>query len=238
MSTDRRMPDVRRPDWRRPDFTLVMPHIPKTAGTSLRLLLEGIYGDAFLPDYGDRPLQTARWQRRSQALGQCLRHAGRRLPAGCIYGHFLPLKYRLARQTRFALWLRDPVQRVISRYHHYLRACAAGETVHARWGLVPGLSLTAFARLPQYRNTCAEYMWAFPLKRFAFVGAVEQIDQSLPRFLKTFGLPQAVAMPQANSNPDREASGYQPTAAERGLIEQMNLADVRFYERLLGQCAG
>lgn len=217
------------------EFTLVMPHIPKTAGTSLRQWLEGIYGDQLLPDYHDQPLLHARWQRRAQAALHGVRHAGQRLPAGCIYGHFLPVKYALARQTRFALWLRDPVQRVVSRYFHYQRACAAGETGHARWGLVPGLSLSEFARLPQYRNTYAEYLWGFALHRFEFVGSLEHLDRDLPRFCRRFALPAAPVLTTVNGNPDRSLGDYPISTAERALIERMNARDVRLYPRLLAQ---
>jgi len=63
---------------------------------------------------------------------------------------------------------------------------------------------------------------------------VEQIEQALPRFLHAFGLPENVALPQANSNPDRDRAGYLPSPDERQLIRQMNQADLRLYERLLG----
>jgi hypothetical protein len=210
----------------------VAVHLPKTAGTSLRLALEAAYGAGMATDYADHPLQHGRGARRGHALAQSLRWAGRRLPHRCVYGHFLPVKYALARDTFFSIWLRDPVQRVVSRYHHYLRACAAGETVHARWGLVPGLSLEDFVRLPHYQDTLSEYLWAFPIRRFAFVGRVEQWDRDAPRLFAGLGLGDPLTA-MANRNPDREADAYAVTTGERALIERMNRRDLLLHERLL-----
>ncbi len=213
--------------------TLVVVHVPKTAGTSLRLVLERAFGDGLRKDYDDRPLQHSRWARRARAVRAALAQAGRPLDVPCVYGHFLACKYALARRTDFAIWLRDPVQRVISRYHHYLRAVAAGETAHARWGLVPGLTLEQFARLPQYRDTCAEYLWLFPLQRFAFVGLVETFDADLARFAARFGLSLSGADVRVNANPDRAGERYEVDPAAERLIRRMNPRDVALYERVL-----
>lgn len=216
--------------------TLVAVHLPKTAGTSLRLALEASFGDRMTSDYGDHPLQHSPWGRRARAAAHALGCAGRRLPWGCVYGHFLPLKYLLARGTVFSLWLRDPVQRVVSRYYHYVRACDAGETAHARWGLVPGLDLEAFVRLPHYQNTLSEYLWGFPLRRFSFIGRVEAWDEDAPRLFAMLGLPApALVLEQArvNRNPESRGDSYPLTPRERALIERLNQRDLRLYERLL-----
>ena len=213
--------------------TLVVVHLPKTAGTSLRTLLEAAFGAGLRADYGDHPLQHSRFARRRRALAAALRHAGRPLGVPCVYGHFLACKYALATRTRYAVWLRDPVQRVISRYHHYRRASAAGELTHRRWGLVPGLSLEAFARLPQYRNTYAEYLWLFPFRRFEFVGLVEQQDRDLARFAAQFDLALPALPVRVNVNPEKAGDAYEIDPATERLIRAMNARDVRLYERVL-----
>lgn len=214
-------------------WTLVSVHIPKTAGTSLAELLRGHFGAGLLADYDDRPLSHGRWQRRTMALRHALAHAGQRASAHCIHGHFLPLKYATMRGMRYATWLRDPVQRVCSRYHHYRRHAAA-EHQHARWGLVPGLSLEDFVRLPQYQDSCAEYLWAFPLRRFEFVGIVEDHATELHRFAQAFGLsmPAAVGL---NRNPDKDGSRYDVAPATERLIRRLNPRDVALYEAALAR---
>ena len=214
-------------------WTLVSVHIPKTAGTSLAELLRGQFGAGLQWDYDDRPLSHGRWQRRTMALRHAAAHAGRRASAHCIHGHFLPLKYATMRGMRYATWLRDPVQRVCSRYHHYRRN-AAVEPQHARWGLGPGLSLEDFVRLPQYQDSCAEYLWAFPLRRFEFVGIVEDHTSELRRFARTFGLsmPASVGL---NRNPDKDGSRYEVEPETERLIRRLNPRDIALYESALGR---
>lgn len=209
--------------------SVVAVHIPKTAGTSLRSALAGGFGEGLRLDYDDRPLTLPRWQRQRLALGHALRHAGRPLEARCIYGHFLPLKYRWRRGAEFITWLRDPVQRVVSRYHHYLRDCAAGEIAHARWGLVPGLSLEAFCRLPHYQNLYAQYLWGFGLGNFDFIGFVERFPEDLARLAERYRLPALKAV-TVNTNPQRESEGYAVPSRTAALIRDLNARDCALYD--------
>jgi hypothetical protein len=180
-------------------------------------------------DNGDAPLSQPRWQRRADALRHALIHAGSVLPDACIHGHFLPLKYALARHTRFAVWLRDPVQRVVSRYQHYLRH-GQDEPQHARWGLAPGLSLEQFVRLPQYHNTYAESFWAFALRRFEFIGIVESYDADIARFARIFGFDLDLRGEPANRNPQRTSAAYVVEPAVERLIRRFNARDLAIYE--------
>ncbi|HEX5756903.1 MAG TPA: hypothetical protein VFY12_11200 [Arenimonas sp.] len=214
-----------------PTFTLIVPHIPKTAGTSLRLALVEAFGSGLMADYGDRPLQHGPWLRRLRA-GLAAVHSLQRRGPDCIYGHFLPLKYVGLRHARFALWVRDPVQRVVSRYHHYLRASAAGDVMHRRWGLLPGLSLGEFIELPHYRNTYSEYLWGFPLRRFEFVGAVERFSEDLPRFAERFGIALPPRLASENRNPDRVEPAYDLDPRTQARIRELNAADLRLLDRL------
>ncbi len=207
--------------------TLIAVHVPKTAGTSFRLALQAGFGDTLRLDYADRPLTQSPWARRRAALHHGVVCAGRTLPAGCVYGHFLPLKYRWVRHTEFAIWLRHPVERVISRYRHYLRDMAAGDASHASQGLRPGLSLEDFVRLPHYQNTVAEYLWGFGLSRFAFVGLAEHYAEDVQRFSHRYLQGQALPVAHENAS-DAESVGV--TEAMHALITECNARDVALYE--------
>lgn len=214
-------------------WTLVSVHVPKTGGTSVAEALRRIYGESLHADNADRPLAHTRSERRLAALRHACATAGRPLPAGCVHGHFMPLKYALARRARFCIWLRDPVQRVVSRYHHYRRHGHI-EPQHLRHGLVPGLSLEQFVTLPQYRDTYAEYLWAFPLRRFDFVGIVERYEQEAVRFAYHFGFePEQMVGARSNCNPERDAGGYVLEPAQERLIRRCNARDLLLYERAL-----
>lgn len=217
---------------------LVAVHMPKTGGTTFRDALRRAYGDALRLDYDDRPLANGRLARRATALRNAAANAGREAQPGCIYGHYLPLKYATLRQANFCVWLRDPVQRAVSRYHHYQRRVEQ-ETRHARWGLVPGLSLEAFIRLPHYQNTYAEYFWMFPLERFDFIGIVEEYDTELHRFAACFGIDSSVLAGEShNRNPDKAEVYYAVEPSVERLIRACNARDVALYERALQLASG
>lgn len=101
---------------------LVSVHIPKTGGiTFLRTVLEPTFGDRILLDYEDKPLAHDAAERNA--------HAHRFLPGDdllarydCVHGHFLAVKYaNAATPCEFACWLRDPVERVLSRFFYAQR---------------------------------------------------------------------------------------------------------------------
>ena len=207
--------------------------MPKTAGTTFREALVRAYGEALRVDKGDAPMAQSRWKRRTAALRQAATNAGHRSHKACICGHFMPLKYSTLQQARFCVWLRDPVQRVLSRYHHYLRR-AEIETVHWRWGLRPGLSLEQFVRVPQYQNTYAEYFWLFPLWRFDFIGIVEDYDTELERFARRFSLSADLRGEPRNINPEKATRLYDVEPTMERLIRACNAKDVAIYERVRG----
>ncbi len=210
--------------------TLIAVHVPKTAGTSFRQALETGFGDTLRLDYADRPLTHSPSVRRWSALGHGLRNAGRTLPERCVYGHFLPLKYRWVRHAEFAIWLRHPVERVISRYRHYLRDMAAGDTAHAAYGLRPGLCLEEFARLPHYQNTVAEYLWGFSLSKFSFVGLTEHYAEDVQRFSQRYLDGRVLPVSHANVS---DAEGPAVSAALRSLIAECNARDMSLYDEAL-----
>lgn len=211
---------------------LVVVHVPKTAGTSLRLALREAFGERLVEDYGDRPLTHPRWQRRLAAWLSGWARA-RRIPAGhCVFGHFLALKYRRCEGARFAIWTRDPVDRVLSRYAHYLRDEVAGESAHEARGLRPGLDLDGFLALPNYRDTLTEYLWGVPLERLDFVGSTEHFDEDLARFSRRF-LPQHDLPPIRANRSDPDAGPDRRDPAVRARVRAANARDVILHERLL-----
>ena len=106
------------------------PH-PQTGGVSFRKsVLEPIFGNRLLSDYGDAPLShdTADRIARAQSF-----EPSPELPEryDCVHGHFLALKYVSERvPCEFAVWFRDPAQRVVSRYLYGKRK--GGRDHHSR----------------------------------------------------------------------------------------------------------
>jgi hypothetical protein len=90
---------------------LISVHIPKCAGTTFHHLLRATHGRGLWLNYG-----TA-FTRAEAREGL--------VPTGtdCIQGHFLADTFRdLLPTARLITWVRDPVERVVSNYHHCRRS--------------------------------------------------------------------------------------------------------------------
>lgn len=127
------------------DWTTVFLHIPKTAGTSVRILFEhNCPRRRLLRVY---PEHLPNWSITQAELAS--------LPAAqlagieVVFGHFpFGIHRHLPRPGRYVTVLRDPVERVVSHYYHHVRRVAAGRAadVPIDRAVADGLTLASFAR--------------------------------------------------------------------------------------------
>lgn len=201
---------------------LVSVHIPKTGGVTLRRsVLEPAFGDRLLLDYEDAPLSHGADERNERARAY-EPDSDVSEQYDCVHGHFLAIKYVSDRMAcRFAVWLRDPVQWVVSRFHHGKRSAG---------GLVtPEMTLAEFCDLDRFHNVYAQYLWGFDLRRFDFVGITEDYEKSVAIFRNQFGLPEAGVVP-VNVNPGKDpAERYRLSKDLRDLIRRRNREDFEIY---------
>ena len=161
---------------------VVSVHLPKTAGTSFGAALRRAYGEAYLEDYGDLPMQHAPWKRQWRALRAAIRGADvLPEPVRCVHGHFLAAKYRfLARRQKvcYITWLRDPVERIASHYHFWRRDYAGDDPAQPLRNRVlrEEWSFERFALGPEMRDVYRRYLWRFDPRRFDFIGITEHYD--------------------------------------------------------------
>ena len=216
---------------------LISVHLPKTAGSSFGASLEEVFGERLLRDYGDAPLHTSPLIRKTRAALANLHALSRRLAVvDCIHGHFLPFKYQALRATRavcFITWMRDPVERLGSHYHFWQRSYDPGtapllhrRVVEEQW------SFERFARSPELRDTYAQFLWGFPLSRFAFIGITEHYADDFAFFARAF---LGVSLPPHRLliNDEREERVYVWDHALRAEIERIHHRDVSLYRRAL-----
>lgn len=212
---------------------LVSVHLPKTAGMSFRAALEDHFGDRFLPDYGDRPMNTTALRRNSYASKEAVRiRLAKRPDADCVHGHFMPLKYRFLRDTQFVAWLRDPVERLGSQYHYWRRSYnPQTPSVMQRRMVEEDWSLERLCLGPEFRNFYQRYFWGFPLKRFAYLGITEFFDEDIQEFSQRFlGAPQQA--PQVNRNPEAPKTYFEDPDLRRR-IESYHAVDFGIYRQAL-----
>jgi hypothetical protein len=205
--------------------------MPKAAGTSVRLALERHFGAHLKLDYADRPM---RWDRISEdAVDEAAvaRSSNRGRDFGairCIHGHFLPSKYGEVPGAVFVTWLRDPVDRVVSHYHHVVRTMnrqqpgpLAQRIMQENW------DVERFCLSDELRNIYTRlFLRDFPVERFAFVGIAERFEQQFQSFARTLGADLPMP-PRAN------VATYSRGIAEdlRARIAAWHADDVELYRR-------
>jgi hypothetical protein len=151
---------------------IVSVHITKTAGHTFNSLLEKWYGkNKILYDYEEGRIGL-------NSNNVPLNTRGKEV----VHGHFKATLYEGTRIT----WVRDPVKQVLGLYGHAV----------IRFKL-QGYSFTNadFYRFlinyeHLFQNVTTKYFDGLTLDDFAFVGIVEDWDNSIKRFCKTFDLPE------------------------------------------------
>ena len=120
---------------------LVFIHIPKTAGTSLRLLLESNYTEA------ERAAIYSH-----QDLDENLTKALADPKIKCIYGHFPLRPVIIASDATVVTLLREPIARSISHYNHYSKRMNEKHT-----NLMEGVETPEdFTKLVQSNQKCLQ----------------------------------------------------------------------------------
>lgn len=218
---------------------LISVHLPKTAGTSFQDSLRAAYGDRLQLRYEERPLHRGVRERQRRVVLGALQHAVFGLQddsADCIHGHFLPASYRRIRgrsPVRYVTWFRNPVDRLVSHYHYWLRSYdpARAGTLH-RQVVEENWSLEAFALAPALRNLYSAFLWRFPIDRFDFIGLTEHYSEDL-RYFSEHLLGQPVPEARNNTSPDGGESSERIDGELRQQIEEYHSKDMALYRQAL-----
>lgn len=148
---------------------LISVHIPKTAGTSFGVLLERLYADRLY-----RPDPALEWD-------QMARLAPER--ARAVHGHLMPRDFlRDYPDSEIVVWLRHPIDWVISYYHFWLATPPDGNPHHDLL-LQQRFSIVEFAQRRLMEPMPTEYLADVSLARLGFIGSVADFDADVTRFL-------------------------------------------------------
>ena len=198
---------------------IIFPHIPKTAGTSLRrALVEALPGMIHLYDYGPAERLTSPQIRRLRYSGANRLGAIRKEFPGdrplLIVGHFEAIDYAdVFALDNFITFVRDPVRRVISDYKHFVRHYGYTGT------------LIEFSSRPDQMNKQSRYLAGMDIEAFGFLGISENFGSELQSLENIVGA--SLAPMTINEAPVEQQ--IQPTEEECEQLSKLNSADIALY---------
>ena len=194
-------------------------HIPKTAGTSLRLSAESIFGeDGVEKNYGAASEETTplvkEWLLEKGDYPGFYRQicaAGTRLYTGHVKALPEATVFPLLQTTTF---IRDPFEQAVSHYNHCVR-----------WHGYPE-SFEAFAKTRGNQHVYP--LRGVPIHLMGFVGITESYDASLGLFNRLFG----TNLTPLTTNVNTHKKIATIDSATRQLISQYYPHDIQLYKRM------
>lgn len=216
---------------------LIVCHIPKTAGTSLRGALAAAYGEhEVVHDQADRVADPA--SRFSTDFDGWLAEVDIELQSPfpwprVVSGHFWLGKYARAfpAATRVT-WLREPAARIVSWFTYWRSLpLEEGNPVHA--AVKDGrMGLEEFAAQDIVRDQMTRiFLRGYALEDLHFVGIVEHFDEDLSALAALLGWPRVETL-YANRTP-QSAFASPPDPGLLAAIRELNPADTALYRRAL-----
>lgn len=203
---------------------IISIHIPKTAGGSFLTLLKKHYGKHVLTDYQEMP----------DEFGYTLKDSFTKIPSSLsnikiIHGHFTSEKYEYIPNGQFIVWLRDPVQRILSHYYYWKNYPSPLNSTY-NFMKNNNLSVLEFAKLDPIRNLQKKFLSKKNLNDFAFVGITENFAKSITHFNRVFSANLTDDI-RVHENPLSKANDVEASILQK--IRDLNLEDMALYEQAL-----
>src|SRR5690606_16237419 len=194
---------------------LISLHIPKSAGTSFKVLLESYYKNSFLGDYEDLPLNKPfelaleEAEKFNKNFSRFKRLQFYFKGIKCIHGHFLIRKYSKFRSNdnvTFITWVREPLERMQSHYDYWFRTYNPKSTkaflhkkvVEENW------SFEDFCFSKEMQNIYSKFFHDFSLDDFEFIGITEFFNEDAIYFMNKLQPNQQTQIPINNVNPNKK----------------------------------
>jgi hypothetical protein len=162
---------------------IISIHIPKTGGSSFAKVLNEVYADKLWVNY------DLQWTPETSGRAS--------IPCSteCLHGHFEFDAFDEAYPGASKItWLRDPVERTISLYHHIMtKPDRQNDLIMEIYHNRP--SLVEFSKIPWVSNQAMNYLRGAQASDFKFIGFLEHFEESLGLCGKLLGwnrVPRAV----------------------------------------------
>ncbi len=195
-------------------------HIPKTGGTALRnALIEGFPNACHLMDYGEKPTITSEIIRKHKYDQRNVRSIRDTVSGQIILsGHFCAEDYLdLFHPGQFVTFLREPIERLLSDYKHFVR--------HSNFRK----SVMEFARIPSQQNKQSRLLKGLDLQEIGFLGMMERYDSDISCLSNIIGVdlrPRFV-----NAAPKNQKIDLDEDLMSK--LQQLNADDIRLYQQAL-----
>jgi len=203
------------------NIEIISIHIPKTAGTSFRKLLELNYENSF------------EWIKRDNKLNCFCEKKYCRLNKGIrvIHGHFPVFKdlTKYYPNAKLITWIRDPVERLISHYYFFKFYPRHGNK-QQDFMLDLDLSIIQFAKIKQigyFYKRFLKYLEELKYEDFYFIGIVEEFDNYIDILADKLGW-------QYKDKFFERKSGNRIDPTEKELLELKEILseEIKFYDSI------
>lgn len=219
---------------------LIFVHIPKTAGTTFKHLLgnAGIKPNEVIIVNSDE--FNIKHNNRCGLPGSVSVNPGSSIKI--ITGHFsatriLSILPPNSNNIELISWVRNPIQRMISNYHYYLK----GGTYFGERSLSSRkydiIDIKTYCTHVDKNNTLSQFI-DIPIEKFKFIGISEHFEKELIRFKAVTGLdlnPKQTEIVNCNINPEKK-NAYEDYIVDKDLEKEFikyNLEDYELYNKCL-----
>ena len=209
------------------NLELISIHVPKTAGISFRTLLYKVYGKkyCFNINLGG---QKHRRLYNSASLDKITP-----LRTKVLHGHFTydeVSDLAISRSLPVIVWVRDPLERVISNYRYAQRQIVTKR--HRDDKGLSSMSLIDYARTKRQINLMSRFLRGLPLEDYAFVGISDYFAEEWNALSRLFRWP-SVPVVRKNSTSTFPLDLPPVTEEERAEITWLNQEDIALYRSAL-----
>jgi hypothetical protein len=216
---------------------LIFVHIPKTAGTSFKSLLNKVYTPS-----ETIVIDSSSWYKDTNysllSNRSCLPGAQQIQPSSSIkyiVGHFNADHFiNLYPNANYITWVRDPIQRLLSNYNYYLRGGVYYGQMSTEKRAYDILDFETYSTHKLNTNTMCQQL-NIPLTKFKFIGIVERYDEEIERFKKLLGLNFINDYNYANVNPEKKnvKESYELTETQKQKLMMLHADDYKLYNDCL-----